>query len=915
MRRITAVGLMLAVALPVLGAEHDAKGEPVKQTTKIWPTAPVAVSLGDPVTVVQAPANVGGWGPYQFPGLERLPDGRIQVSFQVGADSATAVGLPPMQAVSADAGKTWTVLPPSKDPRGAVSCTQPPLLLANGERIQIKMLPPIKADSLQLPVEPVGKFVCYGHTFAYYRPADLPATARDGWQLYRFTKDGTAPVEERATMRLPGELRVVTEGVLPPPWYTGHRLLRAPDDAVWAIGEDCRVVDGKFSGKWGPIIMRSTDQGRSFDFWGEIPYQPEPAKDRLADSRAGFTEPCFHFLPDGTVVCFLRTTDGNGVGPMYWSRSADNGRTWSKPVVFDDLGVWPQALTLKNGVTLLAYGRPGLFVRATRDSGGKHWDPRVEIVKPGQLMRDTCSYCSLLPLSDDTALIAYSEFSVPGPDGTPRKSIRVRRVKAIAPSKPNSETASLKNNASEQDLSRLTTRELLAGLPAASPAEKAARVQALYDRAAFSPSGIMYSMQHLADGEVRPFEPRDFEGAVCINAEHSGLKLDGGWDYLHGENAITHSGIYLASQAYRIQVEDTPDAREQAVRAFRSLELIYEMGVKEGKPGWMCKPYGFRPSNQTSPDQYLDACWGLYAYHKVAPADHRRKIEEMVTAFADYWRRADYKISYFGNAWSIDNGGYGNATLVLINALAHRYTGRQAYLDEARRLLGRADWLTGTAVTKWRARLEEERRNGRLTPHNESPIPFATPLLKPGEVFFWESAILCKYVAVAAEILQETHPELIGGRLPAILGQWWEQGNYGTGDDLLPYYWFAADFLNGTWRPLPSTPMLPREKWAFGDPFFGCISQVRWNEPLARSIVTSVIACRHAPAVAERARELARRIIGALDETRLHWMVDPDGQQLPPEIRYYGQCLSSEMGASFLAAYWRGCRDGLWNHE
>jgi hypothetical protein len=57
---------------------------------------------------------------------------------------------------------------------------------------------------------------------------------------------------------------------------------------------------------------------------------------------------------------------------------------------------------------------------------------------------------------------------------------------------------------------------------------------------------------------------------------------------------------------------------------------------------------------------------------------------------------------------------------------------------------------------------------------------------------------------------------------------------------------------------------------------------------------------------------MARRIIEALDETRLHWLVDPDGKQLPPQITYYGQCLSSEMGASFLAAYWRGRRDGMW---
>lgn len=76
-------------------------------------------------------------------------------------------------------------------------------------------------------------------------------------------------------------------------------------------------MDGNFRGKWAVTILRSTDHDHSFDFWGEIPYQPDPAKDLQTVVRAGFTEPCIHFMPDCSIVCFLHTTDGNGVGPMY----------------------------------------------------------------------------------------------------------------------------------------------------------------------------------------------------------------------------------------------------------------------------------------------------------------------------------------------------------------------------------------------------------------------------------------------------------------------------------------------------------------------------------------------------------------------------------------------------------------------
>ncbi|MBM3264041.1 MAG: hypothetical protein FJY97_11535 [candidate division Zixibacteria bacterium] len=255
-------------------------------------------------------------------------------------------------------------------------------------------------------------------------------------------------------------------------------------------------------------------------------------------------------------------------------------------------------------------------------------------------------------------------------------------------------------------LSNRSIPALLSDLTAVPLHKKAERIQTLYERVAFSPSGILYSMQRFADGEIRPFQPSDFDGAFAINPSVGQLDIEGPWDYLHGENSITTSGIYLAAQAYRIQVEDSPAAQEQAERAFRSLELIFEMGVAAGKPGWMNKPYGFRPSNQTSPDQYSDACWGLFTYYKVAPPTRRRRIEEMIIAFADYWRGVDYTLTYFGKSWSLrEETGYSNATTLLIQTLANRFTGDPAYLLEAEWFPDHQTWMQTSTALNWLKRI------------------------------------------------------------------------------------------------------------------------------------------------------------------------------------------------------------------
>ena len=165
---------------------------------------------------------------------------------------------------------------------------------------------------------------------------------------------------------------------------------------------------------------RSTDNGHSWQKTGHILYD-EP--DRRRD---GFTEPALELLPTGELLAILRTTDGNGIGPMYKARSND-GVTWSKPESFTETGVLPRLLQLKNGILVLSSGRPGVDLRFSTDNG-HIWSPATQLIPlpdPAKIQTDSCGYTSLVPLGKDRFLIAYSWFMPP----SGRKSIYVREVR------------------------------------------------------------------------------------------------------------------------------------------------------------------------------------------------------------------------------------------------------------------------------------------------------------------------------------------------------------------------------------------------------------------------------------------------------------------------------------------------------
>lgn len=382
------------------------------------------ILLHDPVIVSQSPPELRGWGPWQFPLLIPLADGRLLLEYHREADSAQAYGLPAGQCVSADGGASWQEIPAPGINAG--------LRLPDGSELRAIQRPSIPLAGLDLPAPLAFLPSSYPITFHYYRWGDLPAGLQTGWWFRRGAAGSTAWVEEQAHLEIPNPLSYASEGVFVIPFFEQDRFHLLPDGTLLAtLYAQPQLGDGRFIvRRWLSFLVESTDGGRTWGWKGSIPYRPDMRADSFWDERDGFTEPQIARLPDGSLIVFLRTSDGNGDGrgPLYWARSLDGGASWSRPVVFASSGVWPQVRVLADGTVLAAYGRPGLFVRAALDPSARRWGRPRAIVPPGQIGRDTCSYSSLLALPHGGALIAYSDFNVPDALGRPCKTILVRRI-------------------------------------------------------------------------------------------------------------------------------------------------------------------------------------------------------------------------------------------------------------------------------------------------------------------------------------------------------------------------------------------------------------------------------------------------------------------------------------------------------
>ncbi len=363
------------------------------------------------------------WGPYQFPDARRFPDGTIEVIVHEGHDSIEEGAFDKMTFVSSNNGASY-----SKCAKSYVT-SEGYIMLGNsffsdGTPINCINRNPCDINTLKLPKASI--------------------TVRDSGYLDEMTYyfiDKIDGYDKRFCFDIGGEMKFYDVGMpnnvlaglindgcrnvgtIVMPGYVDSYV--DENDVYWGVGYQnfYDVTDER--PHYQLFFIISEDHGKTFKYRSTIPYCPDPSADpEFYADRDGFTESTITFLPNGNVMCLMRTTDQRGIGPMYCCISSDRGYTWPKPEKFSSLGVRPRMLTLGCGVVLASYGRPGVVLRTTADREGIEWNDEITIVGHEY----TCGYTALVPLSDTEALMVYSDFIYPDANGVERKTVLASRI-------------------------------------------------------------------------------------------------------------------------------------------------------------------------------------------------------------------------------------------------------------------------------------------------------------------------------------------------------------------------------------------------------------------------------------------------------------------------------------------------------
>lgn len=361
------------------------------------------IYLTEPQTIAES-EKAEDWGVFQFPGIMRVNENTLLVRWSMHLDEQESWGKTAeakmSSRVSFDNGKTW-VEPDSVyaiPDRGETF-----LFFKNGGWISTQTPEVVAIDSFPQFPDPIGEYA--GKIF--YKMYDLPDELQ-GAYLTAFVNGERKQIHAKIVD--PEAIRYAYKGFANVLWLGS--FLELDDESIVAGIYSNRICDNIIA-PYGISIYKTTDKGENWNYLNDIPYpKSEWKEDKDVE---GFSEPALSELSDGSLLCVIRSTEWLDNSPMYKSISTDGGLTWSDPVAFTSNGCAPRLMHLKNGVTVLTYGRPGVQLRFSIDGKANEWTNPIEMMNiidgEGNINSlASCGYSSIIRAGDNSFYLVYSDF-------------------------------------------------------------------------------------------------------------------------------------------------------------------------------------------------------------------------------------------------------------------------------------------------------------------------------------------------------------------------------------------------------------------------------------------------------------------------------------------------------------------------